>query len=68
MLAELQKAVDDANLAVSKAESIRAFEVLPVDLTIEGGHLTPSLKLKRHMVIEDFGEQIELLYTRGRGG
>ncbi len=68
VLAELQKAVDDANLAVSKAESIRAFEVLPVDLTIESGHLTPSLKLKRHLVMEDFGEQIELLYTRGRGG
>ena len=68
VLAEMQKAVDDANLAVSKAESIRAFAVLPVDLTIESGHLTPSLKLKRHVVMEDFDEQIELLYTRGRGG
>ncbi|MGV1009612.1 MAG: AMP-dependent synthetase/ligase [Dermatophilaceae bacterium] len=68
VIAELQKAVDDANLAVSKAESIRAFDVLPHDLTIESGHLTPSLKLKRHIVMEDYEAQIELLYTRGRGG
>ena len=66
--AELQKAVDDANTAVSKAESIRAFEVLPTDLTIDSGHLTPSLKLKRHVVMEDFAEQVEIIYTRGRGG
>jgi long-chain acyl-CoA synthetase len=68
VLAELQKAVDEANTIVSKAESIRAFEVLPGDLTIDSGHLTPSLKLKRHVVMEDYAEQIEILYTRGRGG
>jgi long-chain acyl-CoA synthetase len=60
--AELQRAVDDANAAVSKAESIRKFRVLLVDFTEESGHLTPSLKLKRNVVLKDFGEQVEELY------
>jgi long-chain acyl-CoA synthetase len=60
--AELQRAVDDANAAVSKAESVRKFRVLAVDFTEESGHLTPSLKLKRHLVMKDFGEQVEQLY------
>ncbi len=60
--AELQRAVDDANAAVSKAESIRKFRILVVDFTEESGHLTPSLKLKRNVVMKDFGEQVEELY------
>ena len=52
VLAELQKAVDDANTAVSKAESIRKFTVLPGDFTEENGYLTPSLKLKRNIVMQ----------------
>lgn len=44
LLADLQRAVDDANELVSRAESIRRFAVLPLDFTEETGHLTPSLK------------------------
>jgi long-chain acyl-CoA synthetase len=60
--AELQRAVDDANAAVSKAESVRKFRILAVDFTEESGHLTPSLKLKRTLVMKDFAEQVEQLY------
>jgi long-chain acyl-CoA synthetase len=60
--AELQRAVDDANAAVSKAESIRKFRILAVDFTEETGHLTPSLKLKRNLVMKDFGDQVAELY------
>ncbi|NGO87544.1 AMP-dependent synthetase/ligase [Streptomyces sp. 196(2019)] len=61
----LQKAVDEANRLVSRAESIRKFTVLPVDFTEEKGHLTPSLKLKRAAIARDFTAEIEELYRRG---
>ncbi|MGB6458154.1 MAG: AMP-dependent synthetase/ligase [Streptosporangiaceae bacterium] len=64
LLAELQAAVDDANKAVSKAESIRKFRVLPVDFTTDNGYITPSLKVKRALVAKDFAADIEALYTR----
>ena len=59
----LQLAVDDANKAVSKAESIRKFAVLPIDLTIASGHLTPKLSVIRSVVMRDFAEEIESLYS-----
>ncbi|MCX6497752.1 MAG: AMP-dependent synthetase/ligase [Arthrobacter sp.] len=60
--AAIQAAVDDANTLVSKAESIRAFVVLDADFTVESGHLTPSLKLKRTAVVRDFAAQINRIY------
>jgi long-chain acyl-CoA synthetase len=60
--AEVQKAVDEANRAVSRAESVRRFRILPVDFTEESGYLTPSLKVKRSVVLKDFAEDVESLY------
>ncbi|MGW1224429.1 AMP-dependent synthetase/ligase [Streptomyces sp. NPDC002530] len=60
----LQRAVDEANRLVSRAESIRKFTVLPVDFTEENGHLTPSLKLKRDAIARDFAKEIEELYRK----
>ncbi|WP_327337488.1 AMP-dependent synthetase/ligase [Streptomyces sp. NBC_01324] len=60
----LQRAVDEANRLVSRAESIRKFTVLPVDFTEERGHLTPSLKLKRDAITRDFAAEIEELYRK----
>jgi long-chain acyl-CoA synthetase len=62
--AEIQAAVDDANKAVSRAESIRKFVILPIDFTTENDYITPSLKVKRAVVANDFASQIEKLYTR----
>lgn len=62
ILAEMQKAVDDANRTVSKAEQIKKFAVLEFELSEESGHVTPSLKLKRDLVVRDLGDQIEGLY------
>nr|WSW68623.1 AMP-dependent synthetase/ligase [Streptomyces sp. NBC_00995] len=62
--AALQRAVDEANRLVSRAESIRKFTVLPVDFTEDGGHLTPSLKLKRDAIARDFAGEIEELYRK----
>ena len=62
VLAEIQRAVDEANRAVSRAESIRKFAVLEGDFTQESGHLTPSLKLKRNIVMRDFEDEVDALY------
>ena len=60
----VEAAVEDANKAVSKAESIRKFVVLPHEWTEEGGHLTPSLKLKRSVVMRELREDVEDIYSR----
>jgi long-chain acyl-CoA synthetase len=64
VLAELQTAVDHANKAVSQAEAIRKFRVLDRDFTEENGMLTPSLKLKRSVVMKEFDAEVEALYQR----
>ncbi|WP_309650761.1 AMP-dependent synthetase/ligase [Nocardioides sp.] len=60
--AEVEAAVEEANKAVSKAESIRKFTILPDDWTEEGGQLTPSLKLKRNVVMRECKDEIAALY------
>jgi long-chain acyl-CoA synthetase len=63
VLEALQEAVDRANEAVSKAESIRKFAVLSGDFTEANGYLTPSLKLKRNVVMKDFSDEVDKLYA-----
>ncbi|MGW2086463.1 AMP-dependent synthetase/ligase [Streptomyces sp. NPDC001880] len=62
LLAEVQRAVDDGNAAVSKAESVRKFRILDSQFTEDAGHITPSLKLKRSVVAKDFADEIESIY------
>jgi len=59
---EIEAAVEEANKAVSKAESIRKFTILAEDWTEEGGQLTPSLKLKRNVVMREFRDEVADLY------
>ncbi|MFJ8000126.1 AMP-dependent synthetase/ligase [Streptomyces sp. NPDC096310] len=61
--AALQRAIDEANRLVSRAESIRRFHILDVDFTEAAGHLTPTLKLRRAAIAEDFAAEIAGLYT-----
>ena len=58
LLATVQSAVDDANKAVSAAESIKKFRVLGTDLTEETGELTPTLKVKRNVVMANFADEV----------
>ncbi|MFI7613192.1 AMP-dependent synthetase/ligase [Nonomuraea terrae] len=61
--AEIQAAVDRANLMVSKAEQIKKYTILGNDLTEDSGHLTPTLKVKRNIVMRDFAKEIDELYA-----
>jgi len=65
LLAEVDAAVKQANLAVSHAESIRKFRILPVDFTEDTGELTPTMKVKRKVVAEKFAGDIETIYDKG---
>ncbi len=64
LIAVIQTAVDEANKAVSKAESIRKFAILADDFSIAGGQLTAKLSVKRHVVAEQYAATIEALYTK----
>ncbi|WP_058233895.1 AMP-dependent synthetase/ligase [Devriesea agamarum] len=66
--AALQEAIDLANTSVSRAESIRAYQIIDADFTEDNGYLTPSLKLKRNVVVHDFADVIESIYARPRPG
>jgi long-chain acyl-CoA synthetase len=63
LLAEIEAAVEDANRVVSRAESIRRFRILDRDFTEAGGQLTPTLKLRRNVVMTEFADDIEGLYS-----
>ncbi|MET8644202.1 AMP-dependent synthetase/ligase [Streptomyces sp. NPDC004675] len=62
ILADVQRAVDHANAAVSRAESIRRFALVEGEFTEDNGLLTPSLKIRRHAVTAAFAREIEALY------
>jgi len=63
VLEEVQRAIDAANERVSRAESIRKFHILPVELTEATGHLTPKMSIKRQVILNDFAAEIEALYA-----
>ncbi|OBI03731.1 AMP-dependent synthetase/ligase [Mycobacterium scrofulaceum] len=64
LIAEVDAAVKHANQAVSHAESIRKFRILPVDFTEDTGELTPTMKVKRNVVAEKFASDIDWIYEK----
>jgi long-chain acyl-CoA synthetase len=62
--AAIQSAVDEANKAVSKAEAVKVFRILPRDFAEATGELTPSLKVKRNVVMKEYADEIAAIYTR----
>ena len=68
VLAEVQAAVDAANERVSRAESIRKFHILPIELSEASGHLTPKMSIKRQVILDDFDAEIDALYAEAAEG
>lgn len=67
VIAAVQKSIDKVNLTLSKAESIRKFVIVDRELTEASGHLTPSMKIKRNVVMDDFAAEVEEIYSSTLG-
>jgi long-chain acyl-CoA synthetase len=65
---KVQEAVDAANKDLAKIEQIKKFAILPRSLSQEEGELTPTMKIKRENVEENFSEQIDSLYDEDGDG
>jgi long-chain acyl-CoA synthetase len=63
VVAEVQKGVDECNRHVSQVESVRRFTILPVEWTVESEELTPTLKLKRRVILAKYAEAIDAMYA-----
>jgi long-chain acyl-CoA synthetase len=63
MRAEVQNAIDGVNSRLARVEQIKKFKILPHDLSQETGELTPTMKVKRNVVVEKFAPEIEALYS-----
>ncbi|MCT2278573.1 AMP-dependent synthetase/ligase [Micromonospora chalcea] len=63
LLAEIQAAVDAANARLARPEQVKSFQVLPSAWTPESGELTPTLKLRRRIIVDRYGDRIDSLYT-----
>ncbi|RMB72398.1 long-chain fatty acid--CoA ligase [Rhodococcus sp. SBT000017] len=63
MVAEIDKAVAEANKKVSSPEQIKKYTILENDFTVETGELTPTMKLKRNIIHTERGSDIEAIYS-----
>ncbi|SIS20770.1 AMP-dependent synthetase/ligase [Williamsia sterculiae] len=61
---EVQAAVTEANKTVSHAESIKKFRILPADFSEETGEMTPTMKVKRNVVVDKYSDDIEAIYAK----
>ena len=60
----LQRAVDRVNSDLSVIEKVRRFIVADAPFTIDNEQLTPSMKIRRHVISEAYGEQLDALYRK----
>ncbi|MFC1707035.1 hypothetical protein ACFL59_09485 [Planctomycetota bacterium] len=63
MRGEIQKGVDAVNARLASVEQVKKFTILPVEFTPEGGELTPTMKVKRRIVNDRYGKEIEAMYA-----
>jgi long-chain acyl-CoA synthetase len=63
LVAEIQSDVDTLNSELNHWETLKQFRVLPKELTVDGGELTPSLKVKRKVVEDEYADLIDSMYA-----
>jgi len=63
----LEREIERVNGALARFETVRKFEVLATEFSVDGGELTPTLKLKRKVVRQKFADRIDEIYSRGGG-
>ena len=61
----MQGGIDRANAQLARYESVKKFVVLTDDFAVEGGELTPSLKVRRRVVMEKYAREIDRMYAAG---
>ena len=61
--AEVAKAVEQMNRTVSRAEGVKKFTILPIELSEENGYLSAKQSVKRHLINKDFAAEIDALYA-----
>lgn len=65
VIAEVQRVIDEANNQVARVEQVKRFTIVPDEWTPDSGEITPSLKLKRQVVLSKYADRIEAMYTGG---
>lgn len=63
--ASLDRAIARVDQRVSRAESIRRYRIVDAEFSVENGYLTPSLKVRRHKVLQDLADEVDALYEEG---
>ena len=63
----LDKQINEMNGRLARVQAIKKFTILPADLSIEGGELTPTMKVKRKVVNEKYKKEIESMYAENEG-
>jgi long-chain acyl-CoA synthetase len=67
VLLEVQRAVDEANSHLARVEQVRRWRLLPAEWTVESGELTPTMKVKRRVIVDRYAREIDELYAAGGG-
>jgi long-chain acyl-CoA synthetase len=67
VLLEVQRAVDEANSHLAQAEQVKRWRLLPAEWTVESGELTPTMKVKRRVIVDRYAREIDELYAAGGG-
>jgi long-subunit acyl-CoA synthetase (AMP-forming) len=66
-LSYLESQIDVVNKSLARNEMVKKFAVVPVEFTIEGGELTPTMKIRRRVVLEKYQQTISELYESKDG-